>query len=34
MTGLIKHPLTDVAVAGFEKDWRGVYGDKKIPDLI
>ena len=34
MTGLIKHPLTDVAVAGFEKDWQGVYGDKKIPDLI
>lgn len=34
MFNLIKHPLTDVALAGFEKDWTSVYGDKKIPDLI
>ncbi len=31
---LISHPMTDAAVAGFEKDWRGVYGDKLIKDLI
>lgn len=31
---LISHPLTDVAVAGFEKDWQGVYGDKQILDLV
>lgn len=30
---LISHPLTDVAVAGFEKDWKGVYGDKQILDF-
>lgn len=31
---LISHPLTDVAVAGFEKDWKKVYGDKQIIDLV
>ncbi len=31
---LISHPLTDVAVAGFEKDWSKVYGDKQMLDLI
>lgn len=30
---LISHPLTDVAIAGFEKDWQGVYGDKQLLDL-
>ena len=30
---LISHPLTDTAVAGFEKDWQGVYGDKMILDF-
>ena len=30
---LISHPLTDVAVAGFKKDWAGVYGDKNICDF-
>lgn len=30
---LISHPLTDVAVDGFEKDWQNVYGDKMICDL-
>ncbi len=34
LTSLIKHPLTDVAVSQFEADWQGVYGDKKIPDMI
>lgn len=30
---LISHPLTDVAIAGFEKDWQGVYGNKQLLDL-
>ena len=31
---LIAHPMTGLALQGFEKDWRGVYGDKKPEDLI
>lgn len=30
---LISHPLTDIAVEGFEKDWKSVYGDKNICEL-
>lgn len=30
MEALIKHPMTDAAVAGFDKDWQAVYGDKTI----
>lgn len=31
---LIHHPLTDSGIAGFEKDWEGVYGkDKSILDI-
>lgn len=30
---LVSHPLTDISVAGFEKDWKSVYGDKQILDL-
>ncbi len=30
---LISHPMTDAAVAGFEKDWKSVYGDKTILDF-
>ena len=30
---LISHPMTDAAIAGFEKDWKGVYGDKTILDF-
>ena len=33
MKNLISHPMTDAAVVGFDKDWRRVYGDKKITDL-
>ena len=33
MKNLISHPMTDAAVVGFDKDWRRVYGDKKISDL-
>lgn len=31
---LINHPLTDIAVENFNKDWEGVYGKKKIPALL
>jgi len=30
---LVSHPMTDAAIAGFDKDWRGVYGDKTILDF-
>ena len=30
---LISHPMTDAAIAGFEKDWKSVYGDKTIKDF-
>lgn len=33
LKSLISHPMTDAAVAGFEKDWTSVYGDKRITDL-
>lgn len=29
----LSHPMTDVAVAGFEKDWDALYGDKTILDF-
>ena len=33
LKALITHPMTDAALVGFEKDWRKVYGDKKILDM-
>lgn len=30
---LISHPMTDAAIAGFEKDWTAQYGDKTILDF-
>lgn len=30
---VISHPMTDAAIAGFEKDWSSVYGDKTILDF-
>lgn len=30
---LINHPMTDMAVADFKKDWKSVYGDKTILDF-
>jgi TalC/MipB family fructose-6-phosphate aldolase len=30
---IISHPMTDNAVAGFERDWAAVYGDKTIKDF-
>ncbi len=29
----ISHPMTDAAIAGFEKDWANMYGDKTIMDF-
>lgn len=31
---LARHPLTDAAVEGFDRDWQGVYGDKTVLDLL
>ena len=31
---LIAHPMTELALAGFEADWRGVYGNQKPEKLI
>ncbi len=33
LKAVITHPMTDAAIAGFEKDWTGVYGDKTILDF-
>lgn len=33
LKSLIIHPMTDAAVEGFERDWKGVYGDKTILDF-
>ena len=30
---VISHPMTDAAVADFDKDWQSVYGDKTIRDF-
>ena len=30
---VISHPMTDAAIAGFDKDWTSVYGDKTILDF-
>lgn len=30
---IIEHPMTDAAVAKFEKDWKSVYGNKSILDF-
>ena len=31
---LISHPMTDLALQGFEKDWQGVYGENRPEDMI
>lgn len=30
LKALISHPMTDAAIAGFDKDWKAVYGEKTI----
>lgn len=33
LRALIDHPMTGAAIAGFDKDWESVYGDKTILDF-
>ena len=33
LKAVISHPMTDAAIAGFDKDWQSVYGDKTILDF-
>ena len=33
LKSVISHPMTDSAIAGFDKDWKGVYGEKTILDF-
>jgi len=33
LENIITHPMTDISVEGFEKDWETVYGNKTILDL-
>jgi fructose-6-phosphate aldolase 2 len=33
LKNLISHPMTDAAIAGFDKDWKGVYGNQTISDF-
>lgn len=33
LKNVISHPMTDSAIAGFDKDWKSVYGDKTILDF-
>jgi len=30
---LVSHPMTDAAIAGFDQDWKGIYGNKTIMDF-
>ncbi len=34
LDALIYHPLTETAVQGFSNDWKSIYGDKKILDML
>jgi len=33
LKNVISHPMTDAAIAGFDKDWASVYADKTILDF-
>ncbi len=33
LKNLISHPMTDAAIAGFDKDWQSVYGEKTVLDF-
>lgn len=33
LKAIITHPMTDAAVAGFQKDWQTAYGEKTILEL-
>lgn len=34
LKAMAQHPLTDIAVQGFDRDWQGVYGEKTVLDLL
>ncbi len=34
LRGLVTHPMTDAAVADFDRDWAEVYGDQSIARLV
>ena len=34
MKTAIAHPMTDSAIAGFDKDWAGTYGEKTVGDFL
>ena len=31
---IISHPMTDAAIAGFDKDWNAVYGEQTMMDFV
>ena len=33
LESIVSHPMTDIAVEGFDRDWESVYGDKTILNL-
>ncbi|MBQ6894230.1 MAG: fructose-6-phosphate aldolase [Clostridia bacterium] len=33
LANIVSHPMTDISIEGFEKDWASVYGDRTIMDL-
>ena len=33
LENIVNHPMTNISIEGFEKDWASVYGDKTILDL-
>lgn len=33
LENIVSHPMTDISISGFEKDWAEVYGNKTILDL-
>ena len=33
LENIVSHPMTDISIEGFEKDWASVYGDKTILDF-
>ncbi|MBE6561379.1 MAG: hypothetical protein E7662_09665 [Ruminococcaceae bacterium] len=32
--GMLSHPMTDLAMDAFRRDWAGVYGDASVQDLL
>lgn len=34
LSACAKHPMTDLAITGFDSDWESVYGNLKVLDLL